>query len=194
VEGDAGTTGKQAGPNGVEQPKKSGHLPLLHALPNITRTGFRHHGSGPPEPGTDTDILDLLQKDHDEVEDLLDKPVKSRNGSERKSVLKKIKGALVPHVRAEEKVVYDAVMFVKGKKEAQDGEEGYLERGLADRMLATLGKISGATSSEFGAAAKVLKELVLHHVREEENNIWPEVREPFSEEERAEMGRKFQLA
>jgi len=144
--------------------------------------------------GTDTDILDLLQKDHEEVEDLLDKMVECRNGSERKSLLKKIKGALVPHVRAEEKVVYDAVMSVKGKKEAQDGEEGYLEHGLADRMLATLGKISGAMSPEFGAAAKVLKELVLHHVREEENNVWPDVRAHFSGEERAEMGRKFRLA
>ncbi|HLY05462.1 MAG TPA: hemerythrin domain-containing protein [Rhizomicrobium sp.] len=146
------------------------------------------------QTGTDTDILDLLQKDHDEVEELLDKLVESRSGSERKSLLKKIKGALVPHVRAEEKVVYDAVIAVKGKKEAQDGEEGYLEHGLADRMLATLGKISGAMSPEFGAAAKVLKELVLHHVREEENNIWSDVREHFSDDERVEMGRKFQLA
>lgn len=143
---------------------------------------------------TDADILDLLQKDHDEVEDLLDKLVESRNGSERKSLLKQIKGALVPHVRAEEKVVYDAVIALKGKKEAQDGEEGYLEHGLADRMLATLGKISGAMSPEFGAAAKVLKELVLHHVREEENNIWPDVREHFSDDERVAMGRKFRLA
>lgn len=144
--------------------------------------------------GTDSDIIDFLQRDHDEVEELLDKLVECRNGSERKSLLKKIKGALVPHVRAEEKVVYDAVMGIKGKKEAQDGEEGYLEHGLADRMLATLGKISGAMSPEFGAAAKVLKELVLHHVREEENNIWPDIREHFSDDERAEMGRKFQLA
>jgi hemerythrin superfamily protein len=143
---------------------------------------------------TNSDILDLLQKDHDEVEDLLERLVESGNGTERKSLLRKIKGALVPHVRAEEKVVYDAVMSVKGKKEAQDGEEGYLEHGLADRMLATLGKISGAMSPEFGAAAKVLKELVLHHVQEEENNIWPDVRDHFSDEERREMGRKFQLA
>ena len=144
--------------------------------------------------GTDTDILDLLQEDHDEVEDLLDKLVESHNGTERKSLVKKIRGALVPHVRAEEKVVYDAIMAVKGKKEAQDGEEGYLEHRLADQMMATLGKISGAMSPEFGAASKVLKELVLHHVREEENNIWPDVREHFSEGERVEMGRKFQLA
>ena len=101
-----------------------------------------------------TDILDLLQKDHDEVEDLLDKLVESRKGGERKSLLKKIKGVLVPHVRAEEKVVYDAVIAAKGKKEAQDGEEGYLEHGLADRMLTTFGKISAAMSPEKFRLAK----------------------------------------
>jgi hemerythrin superfamily protein len=146
------------------------------------------------QAGENTDILDLLHKDHDEVEELLDKLVDSRNGTERRSLLKKIKAALVPHARAEEKFVYDAVIAVKGKKEAQDGEEGYLEHSLADRMLATLGKIPGAMSPEFGAAAKVLRELVLHHVGEEENNIWPDVREHFTDEERREMGRKFELA
>jgi hypothetical protein len=35
---------------------------------------------------------------------------------------------------------------------------------------------------------------VLHHVQEEENNVWPDVREHFPDDERAEMGRKFQPA
>ena len=60
--------------------------------------------------------------------------------------------------------------------------------------MATLGKLCGAMSTEFGAASKVLKELVRNHVREEENNIWPDVREHFPEGERVEMGRKLQLA
>ncbi len=140
------------------------------------------------------DILDKLRKEHDEVEDLLTRLVDSKSGTERKSLLRKIKGALVPHVRAEEKVVYDAVIALKGKQTAQDGEEGYLEHGLADKMLATLGKIASPTSPAFSAAAKVLKELVQHHVQEEENNIWPDVRHNFSDEERIEMDRKFEAA
>ncbi|MGH6877077.1 MAG: hypothetical protein ACREHV_06805, partial [Rhizomicrobium sp.] len=53
------------------------------------------------------DILDKLGQEHDEVEALLTKLVDSENGTERKSLLRKIKSALVPHLRAEEKVVYD---------------------------------------------------------------------------------------
>lgn len=144
-------------------------------------------------PG-ETDILEKLGQEHDEVKELLSQLVESQNGTERKSLLRKIKAALVPHLRAEEKVVYDAVMAVKGKKTAQDGEEGYLEHELGDRVLTKLGKMKTATSPEFTAAAKVLKELVEHHVEEEERNIWADVRDNFSDEERFEMTRRFEAA
>lgn len=142
----------------------------------------------------DGDILDKLGNDHDEVEALLTKMVESQSGRERKTLLRQIKAALVPHLRAEEKVVYDAVMRVKGNKNTEDGEEGYLEHELGDKILAKLGKIADARSPEFGATAKVLRDLVQHHVEEEERNIWSDVRDHFSDEERTEMARRFEAA
>ncbi len=100
----------------------------------------------------------------------------------------------MPHVRAEEKVVYDAILKLKDKHTQQDGEEGYLEHGLADKMLASLGKIQNAASPEFSATSKVLKELVEHHVEEEEHNVWADVRSNFSADDRIEMNRKFEAA
>lgn len=142
----------------------------------------------------DMDILDKLQQEHDEAKALLKQLVEGENARDRKATLKKLKAALVPHLRAEEKIVYDAVLALKDKQIKQDGEEGYLEHGLGDRMLATLGKITNAMSPEFSAAAKVLKELVEHHVEEEESNIWAAVRDNFSSEDRIEMNRKFEAA
>jgi len=60
--------------------------------------------------------------------------------------------------------------------------------------MATLGKVSGAMSIEFGAASKVLKELVLNPVREESSNLWPDVREHFSEKENGPQVRAGQAA
>jgi len=97
----------------------------------------------------------------------------------------------VPHVRAEEKVLYDAIIAVKDKSAQQDGEEGYIEHSLADKTLKTLEKIDNATSPEFGAAAKVLKELVEHHIKEEESNVWSDAREHFSADERKLMNQKY---
>jgi hemerythrin-like domain-containing protein len=141
------------------------------------------------EPGTD--LLDTLKEEHEDVKELLEKLVKSEKSSERKSLLKQIKVALVPHARAEEKVLYDAILAQKDKSVKQDGEEGYLEHNLADKMLATLGKISKAMSPEFGAAAKVLKELVEHHIEEEERAVWSDAREHFSKDHRIAMNSRY---
>ena len=105
-----------------------------------------------------------------------------------------IKAALVPHARAEEKVVYDAVIALKGENYKVDGEEGYLEHELADKTLLKLSKMTQAKSPEFSAAAKVLKELLEHHISEEERNIWADVRAHFDAEERAAMNRRFLAA
>jgi hemerythrin superfamily protein len=141
----------------------------------------------------DMDILTKLKKEHREVQLLLDRLVDSDTTAERKSLLKQIKLALVPHSKAEEKVVYDAVRALKDRDARQDGEEGYLEHGLADRMLATLGRATAA-SVEFAAAAKVLRELINHHIGEEESNIWSDVKDNFSDEEREQMNRDFEAA
>ena len=139
------------------------------------------------------DILDTLQTEHDEVQELLSKLVDSDTGREQKSLVARIKAALVPHTKAEEKVVYDAVLALKGAPAKVDGNEGYIEHGLASETLKKLDKLT-ANTPEFKATAKVLKELVNHHIKEEESNIWARVKENFSDERRAQMNRDFLLA
>jgi len=140
------------------------------------------------------DILDTLKKEHDEVKSLLSKLQDATVSSERKGLVKKIKFALVPHTKAEEKVVYDAVIALKNKDAQIDGHEGYLEHELASKTLDRLGKITNAASPEHKAAAKVLKELVEHHIREEESNVWKDVRENFSYDDRVGMNADFEAA
>lgn len=144
-------------------------------------------------PG-DMDILDKLKQEHEEVAGLLKRLVDSDKGAERKALVKKIKAALVPHLRAEEKVVYDAILALKDKDAKTDGEEGYIEHHLGDRILGDLAKIANAMSPEFSATAKVLKELVEHHVEEEEANVWSDVRKNFSADDRLRMNRDFEAA
>lgn len=144
--------------------------------------------------GDGDDILDTLKKEHREADELLKKLVDSDSAAERRMLLKKLKAALVPHLKAEQKVVYDAVGTLKDKDARTDGAEGVIEHRLAAETLGLLGKIDNALSPEFSAAAKVLKELIEHHVAEEERNIWSDVREHFSGEERREMNRAFEAA
>ena len=145
-------------------------------------------------PAEGTDILDTLKKEHDDVKAMLKELVESDSAPRRKSLVKQIKAALVPHARAEEKAVYDPIIAQKPENYKVDGNEGYLEHELADKTLLKLSRIAQAKSPEFTATAKVLKELLEHHIAEEERNIWADVRARFDAEERAAMNRKFLAA
>jgi hemerythrin superfamily protein len=150
-------------------------------------------GALTPKVEGEADILDTLQTEHEEVQGLLEKLVDSEQAREQKQLVERVKRALVPHTKAEERVVYDAVLALRGKDAKIDGNEGYIEHGLADQTLKKLDKLT-ANTAEFKAAAKVLKELVNHHVEEEEKNIWAQVSENFSEDQREQMNRDFLAA
>ncbi len=140
------------------------------------------------------DILDTLKKEHDEVKVLLKNLSDAETAAQRRSLVLKIKAALVPHTKAEEKIVYDAVIGLRDKSAQQDGHEGYLEHEWAAKTLQRLEGISNAASAEHKAAGKVLKELVEHHIEEEESNVWSDVRENFTDEVRKAMNVAFEAA
>jgi hemerythrin superfamily protein len=138
-----------------------------------------------------TDILDTLKQEHDEVKDLLADLSDAGTPAQRRALVQKIKAALVPHTKAEEKVVYDAVISLRDKDAQMDGHEGYLEHEWAAKTLQRLEAITNAASPEHKAAGKVLKELVEHHIDEEERNVWKDVKEHFSEDDRKKMNVMF---
>ena len=163
-------------------------------ISQLTKTSAKIGRALRPAAEGEMDILDKLREEHEEVDALLKQLVQADGGPARKSLIKKIKAALVPHVRAEQKVVYDAIIALRNKDAKVDGQEGYLEHKLAEKVLLSLDKMSNAMSPEFTAASKVLKELVEHHVEEEERNVWKDVRENFSDEQRSDMCKKFLAA
>jgi hemerythrin superfamily protein len=150
----------------------------------------------PDKAPDETDVLDTLKKEHDELQELLANLVDSDSATERKSLLKRVKLALVPHSKAEEMIVYDAVIAAKSEEQKNqiDGAEGYVEHALASATLLQLDKITPASSPDFTAHAKVLKELIDHHVQEEERNIWADVKENFDPDARIEMNLRYLAA
>ena len=140
-----------------------------------------------------TDILDTLHAEHEEVQELLKELGDSESAVEQKALVTRIKQALIPHTKAEEQVVYDRVAALTGEKNKIDGAEGYTEHALASATLKQLDTLT-ANTPEFKAAAKVLKELIEHHVKEEERNIWSDVKENFSSDQRERMNREFLAA
>lgn len=143
--------------------------------------------SSKPDAASDADLLDTLKKEHDEVKSLLSDLQDAQSSAQRRGLVQKIKLALVPHTKAEQKVLYDAVIAIRDKDVQVDGHEGYVEHELASRTLKKLDAIENATSPEHRATAKVLKELLEHHIKEEEDSVWSDAKENFSPDQRKQM-------
>ncbi|MDB5740236.1 MAG: Hemerythrin cation binding domain protein [Alphaproteobacteria bacterium] len=139
------------------------------------------------------DVLDTLAAEHDEVQELLGKLTESDNAREQTALVARIKKALIPHSKAEEAIVYDAIIALKDESSKVDGHEGYTEHALASATLTQLDTLE-ANTPEFKASAKVLKELLDHHIKEEENNVWSDVKKNFSAEQRERMNRDYLAA
>jgi len=149
----------------------------------------------PDEKGeNDIDILDTLEKEHDELKILLADLQDEEGASERLALVRKIKLLLLPHMEAEEKVVYRAVIALKNGDAQVDGLGGCLEHEWVSKTLERLDGIADPASAEHKATAKVLMDLVEHHILEEESHIWSDLEENFSESDRAWMNLEFRMA
>jgi len=139
----------------------------------------------------DDDVRALLKKDHDEVKDLLSGLVDGAQGRSRTKLLETLKKNLTAHSRAEEQVVYDALIRMRAKQDVHvSGEEGYVEHGAVDDLLARISRLEAGTDLWL-AHAKVIREMLEHHISEEQNEIFAELGDLFSSEELVAMGEQF---
>ena len=139
------------------------------------------------------DILATLKEEHEEVKALLSDLQDAESAEERTQLVQSIKAALMPHMKAEEEVVYDAIIGTAEEQAETDGLEGYWEHELAALTLERL-ELADPTSPEHKATAKVLKDLIEHHIKEEESSVWRDVKEHFDDDDRAAMNVAFDRA
>jgi hemerythrin-like domain-containing protein len=153
----------------------------------VTQVGSRLAAEG--------DIRALLRKDHEEALELTRQICDATKGEQRKTLFKKLKPALVAHSRAEEAVVYRPLMALKEDKDARGiGNEGFVEHGLLDVLLEKMSASRSPESEAWSANAKVLHELLQHHVDEEHSQMFSELAANFDEGQLEAMGRKFLAA
>jgi len=121
---------------------------------------------------------DLLKEDHRRV-DRLFKKVKDTPKGEHPALFKQIKAELDVHAHIEE-VVFYPVLEAKGDKELKDiTREGIEEHRQAKMFLKEIDGMS-AGNKQFEAKLKVLMEDIEHHVKEEEDEMFPMVEDQFT--------------
>jgi hemerythrin superfamily protein len=137
------------------------------------------------------DVRSLLIKDHDEAKTIAQQMHETSSPSRRKALLDKLKPALTAHSRAEERVVYDALLRVRADDPSHVlADEGYVEHSLVDELLTTLSS-SDTASDRWKANAKVLHELLEHHIEEEQSDVFAKLGDHFDRDKLKAMGGQF---
>jgi hemerythrin superfamily protein len=114
----------------------------------------------------------LLKRQHRQVEKLFSAVLKTENPNTRRRVRDEIIQALEHHTRIEESVFYPAVRGLGTKKAEEMISEAYEEHHVVKLVLAELPE-ADPSADNFEAKMTVLKELVGHHVEEEEQEMFP---------------------
>ena len=122
--------------------------------------------------GSGTDAVALLKQDHREVADLIDQ-VEYAEGEELEGIAERMCQLLTVHAQIEEEILYPAA-----REALEDGDlvaEANVEHASAKDLIAKIEAMS-ADDEEYKATVTVLGEYVKHHVKEEEGEMFPELK------------------
>lgn len=137
------------------------------------------------------DIRSLLHEDHEEILSLARDMADARTAEKRMSDFHSLKPFLTAHARAEEQVVYVPLTKAKAQESRDLGNEGFVEHSLVDALLERMSKPGIAATDGWKAHATVVKELLEHHIKEEESDIFDDLGNHFSDQQRAAMAAEF---
>ena len=126
----------------------------------------------------------LLEKQHRKVEGIF-KKLESKKG-DAPALLKELADDLAAHMAIEQELFYPAVRSIKADLVAESFEEHAVAELALKRLLAT-----SPTAPSFKAKVTTLKELILHHVEEEEDELFPAVEKKMEASRLLELGKRM---
>ena len=135
------------------------------------------------------DPVAILKRDHREVAQMLKTLDASKPGARRRQTVDKLTQALELHMEIEERDIYPVVHRVVGEEEA---EEAGIEHGLVREGLADLRRL--VDEPGFGAVVAMLTAGIRHHVKEEETEVFPELKQKIDRDELRELGDRVAAA
>ena len=137
--------------------------------------------------------IDLLKADHEKVKAILtqlsestDRAVKTRS-----DLLKKLEMEITIHTQLEEEILYPAFKAAGGKDEAEMYFEAKEEHRTVDSLVLPDLKETDPTSPEFAGRVKVVKELLEHHIEEEETDMFPKAKKLLGQAKLEELGEEM---
>ncbi|MFJ4430672.1 hemerythrin domain-containing protein [Pseudomonas sp. NPDC089395] len=138
--------------------------------------------------------IELLMQDHKRVKKLLEElsTTTERAVKKRAELLQRIEHELQIHTALEEDILYPAIKQAGGKEEAKMYYEAKEEHRTVDsRVLPDLLHTETGTVA-FAGRVKVMKELLEHHIEEEESELFPTAKKLLGKDVLEQLGQAMQ--
>ena len=119
------------------------------------------------------DAIAMLRADHKNVSALFEQFEKSRSPAKKKSLVQQICLELTVHAQIEEEIFYPAVQQALRDKELVP--EARVEHASLKALIAQVEGVE-PEGEMYDARVKVMSEYVKHHVKEEQNEMFPKVK------------------
>jgi hemerythrin-like domain-containing protein len=137
------------------------------------------------------DFLDLLHEEHEDVKEMLEdlEQAGEEEDENKEDLFEELKVALYPHIKAEEKTFYARL---KDNEEAKDDAlEAIEEHHAAELIFLELDELD-LEDETWDAKLKVFKEMVEHHIEDEESKVFQAARDYLSHEEMEEIKEEYE--
>lgn len=140
-----------------------------------------------------TNAIELLKQDHEKVKGLLAKlsDTTSRAEKTRSKLLDQISEELRIHAKIEEEIFYPAFRKAGKRNEESMFFEATEEHKAVEQQVLPDLENSDVNSEAFTGRAKVLQDMIEHHVKDEETEMFPKAQELLDEKELEELGAKM---
>lgn len=138
--------------------------------------------------------IELLEQDHVRVKDILTQLSESTDRAikKRTDLLAKLEVELTIHTQLEEEILYPAFKEAGGKEQDIMYYEAKEEHRTVDSLVLPDLKVTDPGSPEFAGRVKVIKELLEHHIEEEEEEMFPQCKELLGKERLEEIGAQME--
>ncbi len=133
------------------------------------------------------DAVALLRADHKEVSELFEQFEKSRSSAKKQQLVAQICTALTVHAQIEEEIFYPEVQAALKDKELVP--EARVEHQSIKDLIAAVQGVA-PDGEDYDAKVKVMSEWVKHHVKEEQNEMFPKAKKAGLD--LAELGERLQ--
>ena len=139
--------------------------------------------------------IDLLKADHEKVKAILSQLNESTDRALKKrgELLGKLEMEITIHTRLEEEILYPAFKEAGSKEEDIMYYEAKEEHRTVDSLVLPDLKVTDPSTPEFAGRVKVVKELLEHHIEEEETEMFPQAKKLLGKATLEELGAQMEM-